>query len=144
MAKKNTSATISQLIREISLAQRRANNQQLSRTTSVTDQQVMILSLIAKQPGLIQKDIVDVTHRRAATVSALLKKLENEELIIRQIPTTNSRNKELFLTEAGQQLVTEFDQIRAQTEQQLTTHLSAKQQSKLIALLTEAQRGLTD
>lgn len=101
MTTTSNATAISDLIRSISLTQRRQINQRLTATSHITDQQAMILSFIGAHPGLIQKQIVTLTQRRAATVSALLKKLEDAELITRTIPANNTRNKQLFLTDQG-------------------------------------------
>lgn len=132
----NNSATISRLLRLISLKQRQALEHKLKQTTTVTIQQAMILRLIAAQPGLIQKNIVDRVQRRAATVSAALKNLENLGLIVRKIPSTNTRNKEIYLTAQGQQLVADFAAATTTVDRQLTAPLTADQQTQLIQLLT--------
>lgn len=104
----------------------------------------MILSFIGAHPGLIQKQIVTLTQRRAATVSALLKKLEDAELITRTIPANNTRNKQLFLTDQGQQVVSDFTTIRHDVQAPLTAKLSTKQQEKLIKYLNLALQGMDD
>lgn len=140
----SNATAISDLIRSISLTQRRQINQRLTATSHITDQQAMILSFIGTHPGLIQKQIVTLTQRRAATVSALLKKLEDAELITRTIPANNTRNKQLFLTDQGQQVVSDFTTIRHDVQAPLTAKLSAKQQEKLIKYLNLALQGMDD
>lgn len=140
----SNATAISDLIRSISLTQRRQINQRLTATSHITDQQAMILSFIGAHPGLIQKQIVTLTQRRAATVSALLKKLEDAELITRTIPANNTRNKQLFLTDQGQQVVSDFTTICHDVQEPLTAKLSTKQQEKLIKYLNLALQGMDD
>ncbi|TGD18396.1 MarR family winged helix-turn-helix transcriptional regulator [Levilactobacillus suantsaiihabitans] len=141
MATENSQA-ISTRIREIFLAEQRQIAATLADDAAVTPQQAVVLQLIDERPGLIQRDIVDVLQRRAATVSAFLKKLETAGYIVRRVPTDNTRNKQLYLTVSGQRVVAAFERARADVYQQLTVELNTAQQRELLALLTAAQRGL--
>lgn len=136
------SQAISTRIREIFLAEQRQIAATLADDAAVTPQQAVVLQLIDERPGLIQRDIVDVLQRRAATVSAFLKKLETAGYIVRRVPTDNTRNKQLYLTVSGQRVVAAFERARADVYQQLTVELNTAQQRELLALLTAAQRGL--
>lgn len=137
-----SSQAISTRIREIFLAEQRQIAAELADDAAVTPQQAVVLQLIDERPGLIQRDIVDVMQRRAATVSAFLKKLETAGYIVRRVPTDNTRNKQLYLTVSGQRVVAAFDRARADVYQQLTVELNTAQQRELLTLLTTAQRGL--
>lgn len=136
------SQAISTRIREIFLAEQRQIAAELADDAAVTPQQAVVLQLIDERPGLIQRDIVDVLQRRAATVSAFLKKLETAGYIVRRVPTDNTRNKQLYLTVSGQRVVAAFERARADVYQQLTVELNTAQQRELLALLTAVQRGL--
>lgn len=136
------SQAISTRIREIFLAEQRQIAATLADDAAVTPQQAVVLQLIDERPGLIQRDIVDVLQRRAATVSAFLKKLETAGYIVRRVPTDNTRNKQLYLTVSGQRVVAAFERARADVYQQLTVELNTAQQRELLSLLTAAQRGL--
>lgn len=135
---------ISALVRAIFIEANQQIDSDLRQVAEVTPQQAIVLQMIAAHPGLIQKDIVDVMHRRAATVSAFLKKLETAGLITRQIPADNSRNKQLFLTQQGEQVVSDFQSVRNTVEEKLAKNLSAAQQKMVITLLESAQRGLQE
>ncbi|MFD1318171.1 MarR family winged helix-turn-helix transcriptional regulator [Loigolactobacillus zhaoyuanensis] len=135
MAQENKGLTISELLRKISSNEQQKISNQLKKETSVTMQQAMILRLIAMRPGLIQKDIVSVTKRRAATISTFLKNLEKGGFIVRKIPSENSRNKEIYLTNKGRDVVKKFRNTRVIFNAQLISSLSNDQQDELIRLL---------
>ena len=137
-------SAISTLIREIFVAEQAQIAAGLHRQEPVTPQQAVVLQLIDQRPGLIQKDIVALMQRRAATVSTFLKKLETAGYITRQIPEDNTRNKQLFLTNRGQAVVAAFQTTRTDVYQRLAANLSAAQQAELVTLLTTAQAGLED
>lgn len=126
---------IATLINQISLTERKILNDTLTKEENITTQQAMILQFIGKNPGLIQTDIVKQTHRRPATISVALKKLEADGLITRQIQSDNTRNKKLALTPKGQTIVERFTEARATASKKLVAPLSVTQQEQLIELL---------
>ncbi|QBO36231.1 MarR family transcriptional regulator [Periweissella cryptocerci] len=130
----NNATLISSLIREINIKEQSVLSAKLT-DFGVTPHQAILLSLIANKPGLIQKDIVDIMQRKAATVSAFLKKLETDGLLTRKIPANNTRNKELFITDKGQVVVDAFNAAREDVYAQLVAPLTATQQNDLIELL---------
>ena len=132
----NTVTEISHTLRQIQRQQQTWLQHALA-DTGVTVQQAITLQFIGQQPGLIQKDVVNVMHRRAATVSAFLKKLETAGLIHREIPVDNSRNKQIFLTPTGEQVVATFQKRRQQAELRLVQGLDTTQQAALLALLKQ-------
>lgn len=129
-----TDNTISALIREISIKEQYTLSTALA-PSNVTPSQAMLLHYIAKNPGAIQKDIVEIMQRRPATVSTLLKKMENDGLIIREIPANNTRNKELKITTKGQAIVDTFIEAQVTIAQALVAKLTEKQQAELTELL---------
>jgi DNA-binding MarR family transcriptional regulator len=116
----------------------------LKKITSLDIRQVLVLKLIQEKKGLIQKDIADAINHRPASISALLQKLENEDLIYRQIPADNTRNKQIFLTEKGQEIVDTFEQEEHFIYERLISKIDNTQKSELIKLLTLAYKGLIE
>lgn len=51
--------------------------------------------------GVYQKDIQEELNIRAATVSALLKKMEKQGLIVREMAVGDERKKRIYLTETA-------------------------------------------
>lgn len=142
MTEIQTAQAISSLLRQITLQERALVNEQLRQRSDVTDQQAMVLQLIGAHPGMIQRELVDVMHRRAATVSAFLKKLEEAGLVERHIPADNTRNKMLYLTAEGQAIVDQFQAVQQTVDQRLTQVLTGKQRETLLTLLEDVKRGL--
>lgn len=140
MIKSHTAAQISQTLRAIEIHKQATLNHALATQYGVTAQQAITLQLISKHPGLIQKDVVDVMKRKAASVSAFLKKLEAAGLIRREIPADNSRNKQIYLTETGDAVVAFFQQQREKVQADLVANLSQTQQEQLLQLLQLIQK----
>ncbi|WP_412990392.1 MarR family winged helix-turn-helix transcriptional regulator [Pediococcus siamensis] len=120
------------LQKEVDLAQKLA---------PLSPRQALILSLIEKQPGLLQKDIVAVTKTQPASVSSFLKKLEDNGLILRHVPAENARNKEIYITQAGQKIVNQFNKANADINRKMLGSLSKEQKDQLITLLAKIEKS---
>ncbi|MCT4456246.1 MarR family transcriptional regulator [Lactiplantibacillus paraplantarum] len=105
----------------------------------VPTQQLMVLTYIAAHPGIIQRNIVELIGRKAATVSVMLKNMEQQGLIIRQIPSDNSRNKNIFVTDDGQKLAETFKATRQRVHQEMLANLSADERQQLQQLVAKVK-----
>ncbi|PBQ23707.1 hypothetical protein CNR29_06655 [Levilactobacillus brevis] len=134
---------ISSLMRQIMLKKQIYVNHELEVAHGgLTAHQVMALMYIHRNPGIIQREIVTLTQRRAPTVSVMLKKIEQDHLIVRKVPKGNNRNKEIFLTANGEKVVKEFQKVTAATDALATTNLSTEQKVILINLLSKMNGNL--
>ncbi|WP_125571994.1 MarR family winged helix-turn-helix transcriptional regulator [Lacticaseibacillus songhuajiangensis] len=76
---------------------------QLSKTMStVTKGQGRVLSVVALHPQITQKELVDLLHIRAASVSELLSKLLSKGLVRRRTSRRDRRKMMISLTPAGE------------------------------------------
>lgn len=77
--------------------------------------------------------------KQDATVTNILKTLEKQAYIYREIPADNERQKKLYLTEKGQDLIKEIQQIFRDLENQITSSLEEEEQQQLKQLLKKIQ-----
>lgn len=103
----------------------------------IPTQQLMVLAFIVAHPGVIQRNIVDLIGRKAATVSVMLKNMENQGLITRQIPSDNSRNKKIFVTDEGRKLTERFKETRQQVHEEMLANLSTDERQELRQLVAK-------
>ncbi|MFB7141313.1 MarR family winged helix-turn-helix transcriptional regulator [Gottfriedia sp. NPDC056225] len=98
----------------------------LKRLTSMNlnEQQARTLNYIANNPGTIQKDLANYLGKQTATVTNILKGLEAKAYISREIPSNNERQKRLYLTAEGKNLVDLVQQIFFDLEAVLTSSIS--------------------
>ena len=76
---------------------------QLSKTMStVTKGQGHVLSVVALHPQITQKELVDLLHIRAASVSELINKLLSKGLVRRRAGRSDHRKMMISLTPAGE------------------------------------------
>ncbi|GEO69207.1 MarR family winged helix-turn-helix transcriptional regulator [Levilactobacillus acidifarinae] len=133
---------ISHLMRQIMRKKQQLIHQHLKPFGEITAHQIMALSYINQHPGAIQQDLVTLTQRRAPTVSVMLKRFERDNLIVRKIPSDNNRNKEITLTEHGQEIVRSFQQATTATDELAIADFTPTQTAQLIALLTQMNQHL--
>lgn len=64
----------------------------------------LVLSFLAIRDGVTQLDLVNATHMRASTISVILKKLEDEEIVERKKDKEDLRILRVYLTDKGREL----------------------------------------
>jgi len=62
------------------------------------------IRFIHRKPGITAKEICHLTYRTKGTISTLLSHLEQKGYILQKINPDNKRERNLFLTEAGEAL----------------------------------------
>ncbi|OJG36712.1 hypothetical protein RV00_GL001157 [Enterococcus devriesei] len=105
----------------------------------LTSHQARALNYISRYPGVIQKKIANYLGKQDATITNILKTLEKKDYIYREIPKNNERQKNLFLTEKGEESIKQIRLIFQDLEAQLTQELEAEEQLLLKKLLKKIQ-----
>ncbi len=94
-----------------------------------------ILSLLAANGAVAQRELLDIVQVRAASLSELLSKLENKGLITRAKGEGDKRNVLVELTELGEMVIAENAHNQRKTASELFALLSTEEQNKLAELL---------
>ncbi|WP_221635096.1 MarR family winged helix-turn-helix transcriptional regulator [Listeria booriae] len=95
--------------------------------------QAKSLNYVSVNSGTIQKGLANYLGKQNATVTNILKELEKKQLIYREIPKDNERQKKIFLTSGGEQLVGEVQQAFADLNREMEQIISAKEKAQIIA-----------
>ncbi|MBC2099315.1 winged helix-turn-helix transcriptional regulator [Listeria booriae] len=95
--------------------------------------QAKSLNYVSVNSGTIQKDLANYLGKQNATVTNILKELEKKQLIYREIPKDNERQKKIFLTSGGEQLVGEVQQAFADLNREMEQIISAKEKAQIVA-----------
>lgn len=103
--------------------------------------QARSLSYISIHPGTIQRELADYLGKKQATVTNILKGLEERKLVYREIPRSNERQKNLFLTAEGEQLVRQVNIIFEQLDQKVRNGLTELEQEQLEVNLAKAKQN---
>lgn len=88
------------VIRAIDLRSR-----QLNREVGLTGPQLLVMQNVGKLPGTMVRQIAENINLSAATVTSILDRLEAKELVHRIRSTEDKRRVGVFLTEKGQELI---------------------------------------
>ncbi|MBC1552652.1 MarR family transcriptional regulator [Listeria booriae] len=95
--------------------------------------QAKSLNYVSVNSGTIQKDLANYLGKQNATVTNILKELEKKQLIYREIPKDNERQKKIFLTSGGEQLVGKVQQAFADLNREMEQIISAKEKAQIVA-----------
>lgn len=124
------------LFRWIGWAQMKAGEDWI-RERELSHAQAFVLGYLTKNPGLIQRDIAEITRTSAASVSSLLQGLERSALIERRADSDNERVKRVYATPAGSELVVGFDAAMAAANETILAPLDGTERETLHALLAK-------
>lgn len=97
--------------------------------------------LISANPGYSQVELSRIGNLDKSAIVTIVDELEKRGLAIRGRSSSDRRRNSLFLTAAGEKLMSEMHQLAMQTEQPLREGLTAEEFDQLFELLEKA-RGL--
>ncbi len=124
-------STSGDLFRSIRWAQRK-RIEEWSRTRDLTFEQALVLGYLERQPGVIQRDVAEMSYTTPANVSLLLKGLERRGLVERR---TEGGRKRVYATPAGIDLVTGLDAVLAEAEELVFAPLDRDERAGLERLV---------
>lgn len=140
---KDVYTPLSNLVREITIRTKQQADERLAELGLNAAQGRMIGYIYGHQEeGVIQKDLAEVFQRRSASISSMLRGLEEKGYIERVRPAGNERQKNLFVREKGVRLIDEFNANFLAVEESLKAGLTPQEVETLIALLTKVRNHL--
>lgn len=104
-------------------------------TSGVTADQFVVLSVLAEEDGIIQKELMRRTYSDANTTGALVALLERGGWIRREVSLADGRARCVFLTSAGRRLQKRLAYGTADLHKQLFAAVSADELASLVAAL---------
>jgi DNA-binding MarR family transcriptional regulator len=107
--------------------------------------QTGVLHLLAREAGLSQQALATRLGVAPSRVVGLVDGLEGRGLLERRRSTTDRRNYELHLTDAGQQLLQRLREVAKAHDADVTAALGKKERKQLVELLQKVAdaQGLT-
>lgn len=104
-------------------------------SVDLTQKQAGALWLIGANPGTSQIGIGGALRMDRATTMAIIDRLENRDLVVRQRSIIDRRRHELYLTPAGQKLLVQVKKVVKDHERKFAERFTAGEQATLISLL---------
>ena len=104
----------------------------------------LILSFLAIGDGTTQLELVRATHLRAPSVSAIVRKMEDEGLIHRESDPTDKRAVRVYLTDEGRALDAATIASIKELDARALEGLSDTETAELMRLLTKIRNNLLE
>lgn len=111
------------------------------REIGLTPSDAAVVRLLGRAPGLSQRSLADRLGAAPSRVVSLIDTLQGRGLVERSRSSTDRRNYELHLTDAGQRVLHELRGIAEQHEAELLAPLSGEQVAQLDLLLAQLVDG---
>ncbi|MHA7199120.1 MarR family winged helix-turn-helix transcriptional regulator [Arthrobacter alkaliphilus] len=112
-----------------------------TREIGLTPSDAGVIRLIGRAPGLSQRSLADRLGAVPSRVVTLIDSLQDRGLVDRVRSSTDRRNYELHLTDAGKRVLRELRGIAEQHEAELLAPLTAEQNGQLEVLLAQLASG---
>ncbi|MFT8837316.1 MarR family winged helix-turn-helix transcriptional regulator [Liquorilactobacillus satsumensis] len=103
-----------------------------------------LLQLLTEKEQLTNSEIVEELDIRPSSVSALVRKLEEEELVARRESPTDKRVLIISLTAKGTQFINDSHKLKDELSESLFSALSAEEQQQLRTLLRKLLADLDE
>ncbi|MFC4772593.1 MarR family winged helix-turn-helix transcriptional regulator [Enterococcus hermanniensis] len=104
--------------------------------------QARTIHFIGLNPGTIQKDLANYLGMQHASVTNLLKNLEQNGYITRKIPEDNERQKNLYLTKKGVEDAQKVQEIFYDLEGKIGENISLTEKNQLMETLKKVDTTL--
>ncbi|MGM0217304.1 MarR family winged helix-turn-helix transcriptional regulator [Enterococcus sp. AZ126] len=114
------------------------------KTLQLNSIQARSLSYISIHPGTIQRDVADYLGKKQATITNILKGLEERQLVYREIPKDNERQKNIFLTNEGKQVVDQVHLLFEKLDEKFRKGLTNEEQKQLKTILAKAEKNFKE
>lgn len=102
----------------------------------------MVLALVQENPGMSQTALVREIGIRKSLLVALLHEFEDRDLVVRRALASDRRHNELFITDAGREILREMAETVAQLEAPIRKALSEDTLRELKSTLDQALAAL--
>ena len=102
----------------------------------------LVLSFLAVKDGITQLELVNATHLRAPSVSAILKKMAEEGIVTRERDEHDARAVRIYLTEHGREIDSEHIKHIKALDAEALSGLDEAQKQTLMALLSVVRDNL--
>lgn len=129
---------IAKLLRTLHISMHRNFNNSLEEMNLTIAQSEILFFLFrcSEQQEINQKDIERITHLTNPTVSGLLQRLEDKELIIRKVSKKDGRYRTIEVTEKALEIKQKMEKRGAEANEKLLEGISEEEQIELKRMIT--------
>src|SRR5215467_7123123 len=110
----------------------------------VTNRQYGILFVLKHRPGIDQISVANLLGLDRSTTGMVLKKLEEDGLVIRSVGVHDRRRHSLQLTRSGEKLLSELAEPARKAHARVLSVFTPREQTLFLALLDKFTRAFND
>ena len=107
------------------------------KSAGLTMGQPKVLDYLDSHNGAMQKEIANACNIEPGSLTAILNRMEDKELIIRKTLNNNRRTYHIFLTEKGKKLQEKVKQAFIKLEKQAFLNISKEQQEQFMEIFSK-------
>ena len=111
------------------------------KTLDLSQKSCAVLTLLGENPGIRQIDLANALVTDRATMMAIVDRLQDRHLLYRERCKIDRRRQNLFLTEAGAEMLSRADALIETHEARFTSQFSKAELALLTELLTRVYRS---
>lgn len=107
----------------------------------LTEGQPKILYILKRRDGHVQKELANLCGIRQSTLTVLLSKMEEQQLIYRDVcyVSGNKRAFRIFLTEKGKEVAEKLEQTVDKMEEKCFTGFNEEEKKQLLRMLERVE-----
>jgi DNA-binding MarR family transcriptional regulator len=113
----------------------RTRSDQRARAHGMTRAQWIILTRLARQPGISQNEMANICEVEPITIGRLIDRLEVHGLVERRADPKDRRVRRLHLLPAAEPILKEIDAYREALNEEILTGLDEAERNKFIDML---------
>jgi DNA-binding MarR family transcriptional regulator len=110
----------------------------------VTNRQYGILFVLKHRPGIDQISVANLLGLDRSTTGMVLKKLEEDGLVVRSVGVHDRRRHSLQLTRSGEKLLSQLDEPARKARARVLSAFTPREQTLFLALLDKFTRAFND
>lgn len=129
-------------IRKTNNIMRNISHSSLNGEENLSHAQINILEIINSNPGKIQKDIASEINIKPSSMTELITKLKNKDLIYRKKDDEDLRVLRLFITDKGKGTLKNIKKVRDDKEEHIFKSLTEDEKETLYFLLQKINKDI--
>ncbi|MFF5493872.1 MarR family winged helix-turn-helix transcriptional regulator [Streptomyces aquilus] len=137
-----TAPSLLYMVKQVELVVR-SHLDELVRPSGITALQYTALTVLERHDGLSAAQLARDSFVTAQSIADLVRSLENRELVRRERNPRNRRELLILLTDAGRELLAQYEEPVRELEERMVRDLTARQTEQFRQALSRAWHALS-
>ncbi len=137
-----TDRVLHHVLMGISMQHRHLVSKVMFHSLGITRGQPKILMYLRGHNGCIQRQMAEECHLEPASITCMLQNMEKQQLLRREPDETDKRMQRVYLTQAGEALCADVEQLMLRLDERLLESFSPEQRESLFVGLERLREGM--